>query len=125
MTNNKKKWTVMVYMAGDNSLDQNGLDDLSEMKKVGSTNDINVIAQFDRAQPGIPTRRFYLKKGTTIDADAVQSLGETDTGDPAALIDFIKWGANSYPADHYMLVLWNHGQGWDDTDIYADERGKC
>lgn len=37
--------------------------------------------------------------------------------------DFIKWGVTGYPADHYLLVLRNHGQGWDDTDIYANERG--
>jgi hypothetical protein len=123
MSNNKKKWTFMVYMAGDNNLDNNGVIDLNEMKNVGSTNDVNVIAEFDRYQSGAPTRRFYLKKGTSINADVVQSLGEINTGDPAAITDFINWGVDNYPAEHYILVLWNHGQGWDDTDIYAGERG--
>lgn len=113
----------MVYLAGDNNLDHNGVIDLNEMKKTGSTPDINVIAQFDRAGTGTPTRRYFLKKGTSIDVDAVQSMGETDSGSPDALLDFIKWGVTGYPADCYLLVLWNHGQGWDDTDIYADERG--
>lgn len=122
MVNSKKKWTIMVYMAGDNNLDNNGVIDLNEMKKTGSTKDINVVAQFDRAGDGIPTKRYFLKKGTQLDSDAVQSLGETNTGDPARLIEFINWGVNNYPADHYMLTLWNHGQGWDDTDIYAGER---
>ena len=31
--------------------------------------------------------------------------------DPATLTDFIRWGAESYPAEKYMLVLWNHGGG--------------
>ena len=44
-----KKWTFMVYMAGDNNLDPNGVKDLQEMKKVGSTDQLNLIAQFDRA----------------------------------------------------------------------------
>jgi len=43
----KKLWTVAVYMAGDNDLDNNGKLDLAEMKKVGSTGDMNVVAQFD------------------------------------------------------------------------------
>jgi hypothetical protein len=123
MTGSKKKWTVMVYLAGDNNLDHNGVIDLNEMKKTGSTPDINVIAQFDRAGAGGPTSRYFLKKGTSLGADAVQSLEETNSGSPDALFDFIKWGVTGYPADHYLLVLWNHGQGWDDTDIYADERG--
>ena len=31
--------------------------------------------------------------------------------DPAELTDFIKWTAENYPADRYMLVLWDHGGG--------------
>ncbi|MBX3235724.1 MAG: hypothetical protein KF814_06195 [Nitrospiraceae bacterium] len=124
MPDAKKSWTVMVYLAGDNNLDENGVDDLKEMKKVGTTSGVNVVAQFDRAGAGQDTTRYCLRKGTTMEADAVETLGETDTGDPATLIDFIDWAVGSYPADHYLLVLWNHGQGWDDTDIYAGERAR-
>jgi hypothetical protein len=116
-----KPWTVMVYMAGDNSLDPEGVEDLKEMKKVGSTDKLNIIAQFDRAQ-GHVARRYYLRKGGIVTGDAVASLGTVNTGDPKFLNDFIQWGIKSYPADHYLLVLWNHGQGWDDTDIFANER---
>lgn len=119
----KKKWTIMTYMAGDNNLDQNGAEDLEEMKQTGATSEMNVIAQFDRAGAERQTKRYYLKKRTSLDADPVQSIGETNTGSPDTLIDFIRWGVTNYPADHYLLVLWNHGQGWDDTDIYAGERG--
>lgn len=117
----KKSWTVMVYMAGDNSLDPEGVQDLKEMKKVGSTDKLNIIAEFDRAA-GHVARRYYLRKGGIVTGDAVASLAAVNTGDPKFLIDFIHWGIENYPADHYLLVLWNHGQGWDDTDIYADER---
>jgi len=117
----KKPWTVMVYMAGDNSLDPEGIQDLKEMKKTGSTDKLNIVAQFDRAA-GHVARRYYLREGGIVTGDAVASLGAVNTGDPKCLSDFIQWGVKSYPADHYLLVLWNHGQGWDDTDIYADER---
>jgi hypothetical protein len=117
----KKSWTVMVYMAGDNNLDPEGVQDLMEMKKVGSTDKLNIVAQFDRAA-GHVARRYYLRKGGIVTGDAVASLGAVNTGDPKFLVDFIRWGIKSYSADHYLLVLWNHGQGWDDTDIYADER---
>jgi hypothetical protein len=116
-----KSWTFMVYMGGDNNLEPDGVKDLKEMKKVGSTNDVNLIAQFDRAT-GHTSKRYYLRKGGQASADAVATVGKVNTGDPKNLMDFIKWGVNAYPAKRYILVLWNHGQGWDDTDIYADER---
>jgi hypothetical protein len=40
-------WTWLVYMAGDNNLQGAGSTDLAEMKRVGSTDDVNVIVQFD------------------------------------------------------------------------------
>lgn len=116
------KWTVMVYMAGDNNLDGAAMDDLDEIKATGSTDAVHVVAQVDRRGAGRPTRRYFLQHGTSLNADAVASLGETNTGDPAALVDFVKWAVHSHPAEHYALVLWNHGAGWDDTDIYRSVR---
>lgn len=113
-----KKWTVMVYLAGDNNLDGSGVVDLGEMKSVGSTDEVNIVAQFDRQGRNGESRRFYLRKGGDLDADAVMSLGETNTGDPKVLEDFITWGITDYPAERCMVVLWNHGSGWDDTNIY-------
>lgn len=123
-TKTKKLWTVMVYMAGDNNLDPDGVQDLIEMKRVGSTDKVNIIAQFDRAT-GHVAKRYFIRKGGKVTDDAVASLGRINTGDPKRLMDFIKWGVRNYNADHFVLVLWNHGQGWDDTDVYADERHRC
>ena len=117
----KAAWTVLVYLAGDNNLDQSGAGDLLEMKKAGSTPRVAVVAEFDRGT-GRGAKRYLLRKGGTLAADAVASLGRLNTGDPKNLLDFVRWGVKTSPAERYALVLWNHGQGWDDTDIYADER---
>jgi len=116
----KAQWTVLVYLAGDNNLDRAGVADLTEMKTAGSTPDVNVLAQFDRAGRGA-TNRYLLRKGTPLAKDVVQSLGETNCGDPAVLQDFIAWGATRFPAEHYLLVLWNHGAGWDDANVYQGD----
>ena len=63
-------WTFMVYMAGDNNLEQFGLLDLSEMKRVGSTSDVAILAQFDRMASGI-TRRYHLHRETSLEEDQV------------------------------------------------------
>ncbi len=114
----EKHWTVMVYMAGDNSLDSAGVADLTEMKKVGSTDSVNVIAQFDRQGKDVATNRYYVRKGGPLKNDVVAGLGETNTGDPGVLEDFIRWGIENYPARHCLLVVWNHGNGWNDENVY-------
>ena len=50
------KWTFMVYLDADNNLEPFGIIDFNEMEQVGSTSDVNIIVQMDRA-PGmtIPT----------------------------------------------------------------------
>ena len=112
-----KKWTILVYLGGDNNLDEDGARDLAEMAKVGSNKDINIVAQFDRAGT-VGTQRFYITKGGGYPKDSIENLGETNTGDPRVLIDFLKWGITTYPAEHYMAVLWNHGSGWNEDDVY-------
>ena len=104
-------WTFMVYIAGDNNLDPAALKDIAEMAKVGSSEDLNVIVQLDRAKDR-KTRRFFITKGGGYQKDCVEIFDETNTGDPSVLEDFILWGMEKYPASRYALVIWNHGGGW-------------
>jgi len=120
-TRARKRWTVMVYLAGDNDLDRDGVADLEEMKTVGSTRDVSVVAQFDRSGKKRLTNRYVLRKGTSLDEDVVTALGETNTGDPAVLGDFVTWAVTAHPAERYMLIIWNHGAGWDDANLYEDD----
>ncbi len=50
--------------------------------------------------------------GVSFEQTAIQDLGEIDMGDPQSLTDFIVWGAENYPAEHYMVVIGSHGGGW-------------
>lgn len=118
----KSQWTVMVYLAGDNNLAAAGSTDLREMKAVGSTPEISIVAQFDSALKNHTTARYYLRKGTPLQNDLVKQLGKTNCGDPKVLLDFVTWAVKAYPAERYILVLWNHGNGWDDENIYRTAR---
>ncbi|MBN1259101.1 MAG: peptidase C11 [Anaerolineae bacterium] len=112
-----RKWTFMVYLAGDNNLERFGLKDLFEIKQIGSTDQVAIVAQFDAMSDAV-TRRYYLTQGALMSVDCVAELPEVNTGDPAALREFVTWATETYPAEHYGLVLWNHGSGWKDDDIY-------
>ena len=47
--------------------------------------------------------------------------GETDTGDPATLFDFISWTQEHYRADHYMVILAGHGAGTEEDFLLRDD----
>ncbi len=116
-----KKWTLLAYLAGENNLAEEGEKDINEMAKVGSNDDLNIIVQFDRAGD-LGTRRFYIKESGGYGTDVIQEMGQTNCGDPRVLIDYLTWGVKNYPAEHYMVVLWNHGSGWKEDDIYDKAR---
>lgn len=116
-----RQWTLMVFLAGDNNLEEYGRSDLLEMKKAGSTDQVALVAQLDRLGDG-GARRYYLTAGDALDADVVQTLPETNTGDPRVLAQFIRWAMQTYPAQRYGLVLWNHGTGWKENDVYRIAR---
>jgi len=115
-------WTILIFMNGDNNLEPDALMNFRQLASVDSSPDVNVIVQFDRFGFGkyatttpdwSQTLRFQVKKGTQpLPSFAVQDIGEADMGDPQVLADFVKWGKASYPSQHYMLVIWDHGQGW-------------
>lgn len=117
-------WTVMVYLDGDNNLEPAAVDDLNEMEAVGSTDKVNIVVQFDRHpaydnsnSDWTTTRQYYVTKDTngydtTITSTLVSDLGEKNMGDPNELISFVNWAMGAYPAEHYLLVLWDHGSGW-------------
>ena len=58
-----KKWTVMVYMAAENSseLDAVAVEDLREMEK-GVNGNAHVAVQINRAWPAVPQRYEILSK---------------------------------------------------------------
>ncbi|KUK14526.1 MAG: choice-of-anchor D domain-containing protein [Synergistetes bacterium] len=119
-------WTVMIYMAGDNNLEPYAIQDFLELSSVGSNSNVNIVVELDRA-PGYDSsygnwtkaHRFYVTRGMTPTEDnAISNWGdgnggrEVNMGDPEELKSFVEWAIKNYPANNYILVIWNHGQGW-------------
>lgn len=101
------KWTVMIYLDADNDLSSWGSYNLKEMQKAGSTKNVTVIVQYDTY--GGTTKRYKVEKGSLT---LLEDMGELDMSDPSTLQNFVSSTALAYPADHYALILWDHGQGW-------------
>ena len=109
-------WTLMVYIVGDNNLDEYvPLDIETELAPTGSNADVSVVALADRLPTAewSQTLLFYVTQGMAATPEnAVEDWGEANMGDPQTLIDFIQWTQANYPAEHYALSLWNHGWSW-------------
>ena len=57
-----RQWTIMVYLAGGSNVSDAARESLFRIKKVGSTENFNLIAQFDTGSEGTATKRYYLTK---------------------------------------------------------------
>jgi len=109
----KKKWTILHYTAGDNNLTSYLNSDVNEMEVVGSNEDMNLVVQFDKG--GSDCKRYYLEQDgdmRVINSPMLKDMGRTNMADPQVLADFIKFGVKNYPADHYALIIGDHGGGW-------------
>lgn len=129
----KAKWTLMVYIAGDNDLEEYVVKDIeNELGLMGSTENVQVttiadrINGYDKSRGDWKTTKLYhVTKGMKADAEsAVADLGEKNTGDPKTLIDFVKWSKEKYPAENYALFMWGHGWNWHPGFTMEDKTNK-
>jgi Clostripain family len=104
------EWSFLVFVNADNNLESYGYDDIDEMGAAGSTTSVHVAALFDTAyQDGGDARKITVTQGGYV---VEENLGEVDMGDWNTLAEYGVWALNRYPARHYALVLWDHGDGW-------------
>jgi hypothetical protein len=106
-------WLAMFYLGGDDDLFEFGKQLLNEAKGVGSTDRVAIVAQHDPVQPKAMTRRGQLANGQW----ASQVVGETE-GSPKDIVDFIEYAKTAFPAKKRMLVLWDHGNGWQNVHVF-------
>lgn len=115
----RKKWTVMVFMNGKNNMSECGFNDLAEMHKVGSGNDLNIVVEqgtLDEATGEYGgVRRLYVTKHSAENGKDVllsSAKNRVDMGDWREASRFVNYSKKNFPADNYLLVMWNHGSGW-------------
>ena len=110
------KWGIYIYMAGDNSLYEELDDDLNEMKMIGSNNNLEIVALTDQVFAEDSHAYHVLKHGleeTPLNEINSTWTNELDMGNGETLRDFMIWATTEYPAQKRILVIWNHGSGWE------------
>jgi len=119
----KNKLTLLIFMAADNNLDAAGEEDLESLRKGSIYSDMTIVVQRDRWAfvDEAETVRYHIKGGEIFKEE---NLGETNTGDPKVLQNFIEASAKEYPSEKLIVVIWSHGMGVDDMDIYNGKRDR-
>ena len=123
VTRDGQTWTVIMYQdADDQILEEDIFTDFNEAERVGSTDRVQIVSQLDRFKGAFKgdgnwsgARRYYITKDddlTKINSKLISDLGEVNMSDPATLVDFATWAIKTFPADHYVLILSDHGMGW-------------
>ncbi|HEX2836273.1 MAG TPA: clostripain-related cysteine peptidase [Thermoanaerobaculia bacterium] len=99
------KWSVLAYLAADNSLSPIANDDVDKLERPNAG--VGVAVQVDRLD--IPTERLLLEE------DGFESVGgihgNLNSGDPEVLIDFLKFGQRKRKAENFAVFLLSHGAG--------------
>lgn len=113
--------TLLIYMSADNNLNNSAEEDLESLKKGSIGSQIDVVVQLDRWEfvDMRETIRYHIKDG---EMEEIAHLGETNSGDPKILKSFIESSARAYSSDKLIVVIWSHGTGVDDFDIYNAKR---
>ncbi|MBX9964041.1 MAG: hypothetical protein K2Y35_13340 [Burkholderiales bacterium] len=115
-------WTIMVYMNAKNNLEGDAIDNFYEIAQVQGIDRVNLLVEMgrpknhyskvDEAWDGVMRFRVTGKESKPRRASALDALGDVDMASPETLRRFVEWSMEHYPAQRYMLIVWNHGQGW-------------
>lgn len=106
-TSTQKSWTLMYFIAADNDgTEQARLQAQYDSLKDSSKNpNVNVVAFWD----GLNLKDTKYVAWASSNETSNIHKEELNTGDPTTLHDFITWAQQNYPADHYALIISDHG----------------
>ncbi|HEX3029919.1 MAG TPA: clostripain-related cysteine peptidase [Clostridia bacterium] len=117
-----RKWTVLFYANGNNDLEPENWKSVLGLQRAGRADNVNILIQIGRADSElvkILRPQFYkcpeeewsgVRRYSYTDTNLVllDDLGFINMADSHTLYEFIGWGMESYPAEHYMLILGGH-----------------
>ncbi|MEE1109796.1 MAG: clostripain-related cysteine peptidase, partial [Lachnospiraceae bacterium] len=123
-TDSGDTWTVLFYMCGtdlesESSTEPGGTYNLEEITKTTPSENVHFVVEtggckeWHAADLGldISTDKLQRYAYTENGFELVDEQPGASMGDPGPLSDFISWGKKTYPADKYMLIMWDHGSG--------------
>lgn len=120
----EREWLVLVFISGVNDLGILNFanDDVNEMERIGSTDKVAVVAEYnilsvdaaDRSlqfQRGAKTLHIQRDADPAITSPVIDESSDLDMGSWRHLFKFARRNILRFPAKKVLLVVWNHGSG--------------
>lgn len=137
----KKDWTVLVYLNGNNATASQAVTTMRQLEFVGSSDKMHMAAQLARPKALLDkwshdwsgVRRYEVQnngqqfnagavvmdgltgflpgKTKGIKSEVLQDMGDVDMGKSQTLAEFLEWGVTKYPAKNYMVVMQGPSEG--------------
>jgi hypothetical protein len=119
----KYKWTILGYFDGNNPQDQapDGhsyvIKDAQEMEKADSTQEIQVVVMLGSVKTEGNCKYYHIQnhpdeQPDEISSEVLSDVGNADMSFSSTLRDFVSYGKDKYPAEHYLLIINDHAAGW-------------
>jgi len=118
-----KDWNFQVWMCNNNNLHRYGVQNFYQMLHVGSTPAMNVLLQMDEYGTHSSVR-FFIDHNNPVPVQTLSGTASSYSGTPANLYEFAAWSMGNYIVGKQCLVLWNHGAGIKDPDIWGRVIGR-
>ncbi|MDO4564572.1 MAG: clostripain-related cysteine peptidase [Clostridia bacterium] len=110
-------WTVFIYLCGTDLESESAAAtyNLAELSEAEASDEVRFVVQTggtaqwqNEVIDSDVIQRWALEDGEYLLADErpLANMGEADT-----LGDFLNWGVSNFPAQKYMVIMWNHGGG--------------
>lgn len=114
-----KNVVVLTYIVGSNLENQMGLASANIRQMVEATkqgDNLTFVMEAGGSKRWFTSEidpssygRYEIRGGKINKVEALP--GDTCMGKEKTLEEFLAWGKENYPADRYMLVMWDHGGG--------------
>lgn len=143
--NNKKEWTIMIYMAGDNNLSVDmsyALENLQKMIIQNGNEKINLFVRYNNNSPEIPpiycdltnfNKPNFLYSNKTANTHKKTNNLKSKSRAIIPIIDFVDWCVNKVEinessclekgrkAKNYALIFSGHTMGFISAGLLKDE----
>ncbi len=110
-------WAIYWYLCGSDLESEYGFatDDINEMMNVKLPDNVKVVIQTGGASEWqnelISNKKIGRYEYSGEELTQIDELKQANMGEAQTLTDFLSFCNENYPADHKMVVFWDHGGG--------------